>query len=274
VAKWNWRSLLLFEAIVCIVSLVFSLAGSLSPRQIILTIPPLGLSIRSNAVLLLLSSFVPGVALLAWSKECRTAVLRFRAGTGVYVAAILIGFALPFASYLGAGSVYPLPWNASTVPTLVRVFLINILMSPLWEEIIWRAYFYRKVSSMLPINSAIVVSSLGFTVWHAGFLFALYHSGIRAAVLIAFVPQLFFAGIILCSLFTMAHDALAPCVILHTAFNASTYTYFSTGNRVNDLGSYIAGSVFMLIVAIIVFRMALRRARESSALIESRDVSI
>jgi membrane protease YdiL (CAAX protease family) len=169
--------------------------------------------------------------------------------------------------------VYPLPWNSSTVSTLVRVFLINIFMAPLWEEIIWRAYFYRKVSSMLRAKSAILVSSLGFTVWHVGFLFYLSHSGIRPAMLIAVVPQIFFAGIILCSLFTLARSALAPCVILHTAFNASTPVYFSSGNRVNDLGSYIAGTIFTLIVAIMMFRMVLRRAGNSSALVESSDLN-
>jgi membrane protease YdiL (CAAX protease family) len=259
VAKWNWRSLLLFEAIVCIISLLFSIAGSVSP-QIVVTVPARGgLSLGSNTVLFLLSSFVPGVALLLASKECRSATFRLRASIGVYAAALLIGFALPFSSYLGARFAYPL-WNSSTLPTLTRVFLINLLLSPLWEEIIWRAYFYPKVNSMLRGAPAIVVAALGSTVWHAGFLFHLYHSGIRATILMVLVVQLFLGGIIFCSFFTLGRNSLAPCVLLHTAFNASTVAYFGSYNRVNDIGSYIAETAFTLIVATIVFRMALRPA--------------
>jgi membrane protease YdiL (CAAX protease family) len=218
--KWNWRGLLLFEAIVCAVSLFFSIAGSIAP-QIVVTVPAGGLSVGSNAVLLLLGSFLPGVVLLVVSRECRSATFRLRASIGVYNTALLIGFALPFSGYLGARFAYPPPWNSSTLPTLVRVFLINLLLSPLWEEIIWRAYFYPKVNSMLRTAPAIVVAALGWTVWHAGFLFYLHHSGVRATILMIVVIRLFFGGIIFCSFFIMGRNSLAPCVLLHTAFNAS-----------------------------------------------------
>jgi membrane protease YdiL (CAAX protease family) len=261
--KWNWSSLLLFEAIVCTVSMAFSVAGSIAP-QIVLTVPASGLSLGSNTVLLLLGSLVPGVALFAVSKECRSATLRLRASIRVHITALLFGFALPFSSYLGARFADPL-WNSSTVPTLVRVFMINLLLSPLWEEVIWRAYFYPKVNSMLQTAPAIVVASMGWSFWHLGFLFYLYHSGIGAIILMVLAIRLFFGGIILCSFFTVGRNSLAPCVLLHTAFNASTAAYFGSYSRVNDIGSYVAETVFTIVVAIIMFRLATRAgARRSS----------
>ena len=270
-AKSSWSSLLLLAVGVCIVNLVFSVAGTLAAPRVIATITPLELTIRSNMVLLVLASFVPGVALLAGSKECRAATLRFRASAGVYATAVLVGLALPFSRYLGARSIYPLPWNPRTVPLLVEVFLINILLTPLWEEIIWRGYFYSKMSSMLPTNSAIVISSMGWTVWHAGFLYYLHHGGVKTSVLIVFVPQIFFSGIILCSLYTLGRGAIAPCILFHAAFDASIWTYTASGQPVNDMGACVAATMFALIVAITMFRMARRRTENGPAFIETGD---
>jgi membrane protease YdiL (CAAX protease family) len=272
VAKWNWRSLLLFEAIVCAVSLFFSIAGS-TATQIVVTVPARGgLSLGSNTILLLLGSFLPGVVLLLVSKECRLATFRLKASFGVYAGAVLLGFFLPFSSYLGARVSY-LPWNSSTLPTLIRVFAINLPLSPLWEEIIWRAYFFPKVNSMVRRGPSIAVASLGWTVWHVGFLFQLHHSGIRAAIITIFVVQIFLGGIVLCSFFALGRNSLLPCVLMHAAFNASSVAYFGNYNRVNDIGSYVAETVFTLVVAIIVLSVALRRAGNGSALIEGSGVS-
>jgi membrane protease YdiL (CAAX protease family) len=267
VAKWNWRSLILFEATVCMISLLFSIAGSLAP-QVVVTVPAGGLSLGSKTILLLLSSFAPGAVLFAVSRECRSATFRLRASIGVYATAVLIGFVLPFSSYLGSDFDSP-QWNSSTLPSFARVFVINLILSPLWEEIIWRAYFYPKVSSMMRRGPSIVIAALGWTVWHAGFLFTLYHSGIRAAILPIWAIQLFLGGIILCSFFTLGRNSLLPCVLLHTAFNASSTAYYRRYNRVNDTGSYIAEAVLTLAVAVIVFRLATRRPEDTSFGVES-----
>jgi membrane protease YdiL (CAAX protease family) len=249
---------LLFEILVSSISLFFSIVGSISP-QIVVTIPARGgFSFGSNAILLLLASFLPGVVLLLVSSDCRSATLRLKATFGGYANAVLIGFALPFSSYLGARYSY-LPWNSSTLPSLIRVFAINLPLSPLWEEIIWRAYFFPKVNSMMQKRSAIIVASLGWTFWHVGFLFQLHHSGIRVLIITILVVQIFLGGIILCSFFTLSRNSLLPCVLLHTAFNASTAAYFGKYNRVNDVGSYVAEAVFTLVLAIILLRFTGRR---------------
>jgi membrane protease YdiL (CAAX protease family) len=270
--KWTWRSLVIVEVIVCVISLLFSIAGSVFP-QIVVTIPSQGgLALGSNTILLLLGSFLPGIVLLIVSRECRSATFRLKATYGVYANAVVIGFVLPFSGYLGAKYSY-LPWNASTLPSLIRVFAINLPLSPLWEEIIWRAYFFSKVNSMMQKRGTIVVASLGWTFWHIGFLFQLHHSGVRVAIITILIVQIFLGGIILCSFFALGRNSLLPCVLLHTAFNASTSVYFGSYNRVNDVGSYIAETLFTLLVAITVFKMALRRADDTSFLVEGNGVS-
>ena len=203
----------------------------------------------------------------------RSATFRLRASIGVYTKAVLVGFVLPFSSYLGGKTAYPL-WDSSTLPSLARVFVINLFLTPLWEEIIWRAYFYPKVNSMMRRGPSIVVAAFGWTVWHIGFLFYLYHSGVKATILPIFAIQLFLGGIILCSFFTLGRNSLLPCVLLHTALNAAMAVYYGRYNRVNDTGSYVAEVVVSLVVAIIAFRFAVRRPEDASAALENSGLDV
>jgi len=222
-SRWTWSKLLTFVAVVCTVSLICSVAGSVAPK-LVLTVPKNGFAISSKTVLLLASSFVPALVLLLWFPESRSAVLRFPAGVKVYLLAVGIGFLLPFASYIGLRHSYP-PWGSKTGIDWIRVFFINLLLSPLWEEIIWRGYFYPKASSMLKPPLAVVVAALGWTVWHAGFIFFLYHSGISMSILPIFAVQLFFVGIIQCSVSAWAMVRslrVYCCTLLSTHLRRST----------------------------------------------------
>jgi len=96
-------------------------------------------------------------------------------------------------------------------------------------------------------------------VWHAGFIFFLYHSGISMSILPIFAVQLFFVGIIQCSVFSLGNGSLAPCVLLHTAANASTAIYYGSYNRVADTGSYVAETVAAFLIATILFRVTAKR---------------
>jgi membrane protease YdiL (CAAX protease family) len=258
----KWSDVLLFELAVCGVSWLFSVAGSIAP-QIVLTIPANGLSIGSNTLLLLAASLGPGLVLVLRFRECRASMLRFAAGLPIYLLAFSIGILMPFASYIGAGHSYPF-WDSNTASSLVRIFLVNLFLSPFWEEVIWRGYFYPKVSSLFGLRNAILIASLGWTIWHFGFLFYLYKSGVPAAILPVFVVQVFLVGVIQCSIFTLSRNSLAPCVLLHTALNASTAIYYGSYDRVADLGSYIAESIAALLVAGVLLKLVARRTTLSS----------
>jgi membrane protease YdiL (CAAX protease family) len=256
-SRWAWSDLLIFVAVVCAASLIFSVVGSVAP-EIVLTVPANGLAISSKTVLLLASSLVPALVLFIWFPESRSAVLRFTAGVKVYLLAVGIGFLLPLASYIGARHSYSL-WGSKTGIDWIRVFFINLLLSPLWEEIIWRGYFYPKASSVLKPPLAVVVAGLGWAVWHAGLIFYLYHSGISISILPIFAVQIFFFGIIQCSIFNLGNGSLAPCVLLHTAANASTAIYYGSYDRLGDNGSYVAEAVAAFLIAAILFRVAAKQ---------------
>jgi hypothetical protein len=121
-SRWTWSKLLIFEAVVCTVSLICSFAGSVAPK-LVLTVPTNGLAISSKTVLLLASSLVPALVLFLWFPESRSAVLRFTAGVKVYFLAVGIGFLLPLASYIGARHSYPF-WGSKTGIDWIRVFFV------------------------------------------------------------------------------------------------------------------------------------------------------
>ena len=255
----KWSDVLVFELLVCCVSLFFSVLGTIAP-QILLTFPANGISVGSNTLLLLGASLTPGLVILFRFEECRAALVRLGAGYWIYLLSLFIGFVLPFVSYIGAQHSYPF-WNSNITGNLIRLFFINLLLSPLWEDNIWRGYFYSELRSFLALAPAMFTASVGWTIWHLGFLFYLYKSGIPIEVLSVFVIQVFLMGIIQCSVFTLGHDSLFPCILLHTAFNASTAIYYGSYNRAADIGSYIAETVAALFVAGVLFRITTRRTR-------------
>lgn len=259
VTKRKWLDLSIFVLTVSTISFLFQVAA-LKKSEIILTVPRNGLSISSHAILILLGSLAPGVALLIWSRECRAALLRSKASVGIYLLAPLLGFALPFVSYIGARHAYPPPWDSNTAVDLLRVFLLNLLLTPLWEELIWRGYFYSRVGPLIGLPRSIFVSALGWTIWHVGFIFWLYRSGFTAAILSIVLVQVFLGGIIQCSIFTLGRNSLVPCVLLHTAFNASTAAYYGRYGRMSDIGSYIAEALGTLLVCVILLRCVMRRS--------------
>jgi hypothetical protein len=59
--------------------------------------------------------------------------------------------------------------------------------------------------------------------------------------------------------FSLGNGSLAPCVLLHTAFNASTTIYYGSYNRVADTGSYVAEMVAAFLLAAILFRVTAKR---------------
>ena len=102
--------------------------------------------------------------------------------------------------------------------------------------------------------------SVGWTVWHGGYIITLYNKGIPVEVLSVLPFTYFCTGIILGSIFELGHRSLWPCVLLHAAFDASTVVYYTEYRRAFELGSYISELVFVAIFAGVLFRFAVREA--------------
>jgi membrane protease YdiL (CAAX protease family) len=267
--KWKWLEVLRFQAKICVLSWPFYVIASVAP-QIVISIPKDGLSVNSTTVLIVLSTFVPAAFLTIFFRKTRQPLLRFKAPGFAYALAVLLGFSLPFAGYLGSDHSNPL-FSSSSITTMLRVFVINIFLSPLCEEIIWRAYFYRNVALRLSTNFAIVVGAAGGAIWHLGYLYFLYEAGFKLAIVLLLLIHYFILGIIFCSLFTLSHESLAPCVLLHAAYNASVAAYFGAYGRISDIGSYLALMLTSVLVASTMFLVVVRSSFGKSAEALNRD---
>jgi membrane protease YdiL (CAAX protease family) len=256
---WNRSKAIAFAVAVCAVYWALSIAASFGP-QFRLELPGLHFAIGSKFVLLMVASFLPAVFCIVVYPECRTPLLKFNASSAVYLLALIVGLVLPFLSYFG--SHYPaFPWGKPVAMSLVRVFALNLCLSPLWEEIIWRGCFLKNIRSSSPASSAIILSSIGWTAWHGGFIAYLYSEGIPIEVL-SVLPLIYFcSGIILGSVFEMGGESLWPCVLLHAGFDASTLVYYQSYGRASELSSYIAELISIAIAAGIIFWVATRQSR-------------
>jgi membrane protease YdiL (CAAX protease family) len=194
----------------------------------------------------------------------RESLKNVNAPWSVYLVAIGVGFALPLMSYFGSHDA-SFPSSDASRTALARVFIVNLFLSPLWEEIIWRGCFLSRLRSFVSAPRAIAISSVAWTFWHGGYLAFLYSRGIPIGVLVVLPFTYFCVGIILGSVFEMGRRSLWPCVLLHAAFNASTAVYYTTYDRASELSSYIAELVAVFVVAGLFFRFTAKRGHGGHA---------
>jgi len=257
---WNRPTAVFFALSVCLVYWTFSVAGSFG-RDFTISIPSVHFAIDTRFILLMAASFLPALYCFSVYPECSASLNKLSANWKVYFAAIAAGF-IPLLSYFGSRDP-AFPWGRSDAMHLARVFAINLFLSPLWEEIIWRGCFLRKVRSFSSVSSGIVLMSVGWTIWHGGYIAFLLSGGIPIKVLSVLPFTYFFSGILFGSVFEMSRGSLWPCVLLHSAFNATTAIYYSAFNRASELGSYVSELVFMAVAAAIFFLIAVRSSRSA-----------
>jgi membrane protease YdiL (CAAX protease family) len=255
---WDRSKAIIFAISVCALNWTLSIAGSFGP-QIKVEIPSLQFAVGSKFVLLMAASLLPAIFCVVFYPECRSSLKKVNASWAIYFVAIAVGF-LPFVSYFGS-HYSAFPWGRPTAMTLVRVFALNLFLSPLWEEIMWRGCFLNKVRSFSSTSGGILLSSIGWTIWHGGYIAYLYSEGIPMRVLSVLPATYFCSGIILCSLFEMGDGSLWPCVLLHSASNASILVYYQSYDRVSEMSSYVAELIVTGIVAAIFFKIVIRHSR-------------
>ena len=259
---WDRSRAILFAISVCALYWTLSIAGSFGP-QIEFAIPGLQFAVGSKFVLLMGASLIPAIICVAIYPECRSSLKKISANWAVYFVAIVAGLVLPFLSYFGS-HYSSFPSGRPVAITLVRAFALNLFLSPLWEETIWRGCFLKKVRSFSSASGGILLASAGWTIWHGGFIAYLYSEGISLEVL-SVLPFIYFcSGIILCAVFEMGRGSLWPCVLLHAGLNASTLVYYQSYDRASELSSYVAELIFMAITAGLLFWMVTRRTRVSA----------
>jgi membrane protease YdiL (CAAX protease family) len=259
---WDGPAAFSFAVSICFVTWAFSLAGWFGPNFTI-TIHPLQFSADTESILLAAAAFVPALYCFTAYPECRSSLQKFDAGWKVYFSAIAAGLVLPFTSYLGTH--HPeFPWGHQAAMNIAMLFARNLFLVPLWEEIVWRGCFLKKVRSFSSPLGGILLMSIGFTLCHGGKLGIFYSAGVPIEVL-CFFPFIYASlGIILGSVFEMGHGSLWPCLLLHSLFNAATDVYAGSYDRTSELGSYVAELVVLVIVAGFFLQAAIRQGRLSA----------
>ena len=257
---WDGPTAFLFAVSVCFVYWALCIAGSFGP-DFTITIPSLQYSIDTKFILLTAASFVPALYCFVTYPECRSSLWNVNASWKVYLVAIATGLCLPFLSYPGS-DYHAFPWGRPVAIHLAAVFAKNLFLSPLWEELIWRGCFLKKVRSFSSASSGILLMSVWCTIWSGGYIAFLYSEGIPIEVLSVLTFTYFCVGIIFGSVFEMGGGSLWPCILLHAAFNAATLIYYTDYSRASELGSSVSELIFVAIAAAILFRMATRRVAQ------------
>ena len=260
-SDWRWSKAILFATAVCAFYWALSIAAAFGP-QITLTFPIIDVAIGSQFVLSMLAALVPATTCFLLYAETRRSLRKWQAPWFVYLIAVATGLGLPFASYFGSHYA-SFPWNEESRHTLARVLAINLFLTPLWEEIIWRGSFLQKLSSFVSEPRAILVSSLAWTAWHGGYIAFLYAHGIPVGALLVLPLTYFCIGLILASLYEMANKSIWPCVLLHAALNASTTVYYKTFDRATELSSYVAELIAISAVAALSYRSRICQRRKT-----------
>lgn len=241
----------IFAVTMCAFYWTLSVVGSYGP-QIKVALPYLQFAIGSKFVLLMAASLIPAIFCMAVYPECRSVFRKLSARWTVYLVAILAGAMLPLFSYFGSHDP-SFPWGRPAAISWIRVFALNLLLSPLWEEIIWRGCFLKGVRSFSSASGGILLGAAVSTIWYGGFIAYLYSEGIPIDVLCV-LPFLYFcSGIIFGAIFEMAGGSLWPCVLFHAGMNASTLVYYQSAGRASELSSYIAEVIVLAIAAAIFF---------------------
>jgi membrane protease YdiL (CAAX protease family) len=260
---WGGFTAFLFAVSVCFICWLLHIAGSYGP-DFTISVNSSQLELNSRFVLITAATLLPAVYCFLSYPDCRSSLWKVSAGALVYAAALATGLALPLSSYPGT-HYFAFPWGRAAAVHLVTVFASNLFLAPFWEEIVWRGCFLKKIRSFSSAPTGIVLMSLGWTVWHGGYITFLHSRGVPREELIVLPFTYFCLGIILGSVFELGRGSLWPCVILHAAFNASTVVYYSEYNRVSELSSYLSELIFTAIAASLFLWAAARSKRRNEA---------
>ena len=263
---WGGYTAFSFSVSVCFVCWALSLAATFGPGFDI-TIHPLHFTIQTSSILMMASAFLPAFYCFVTYPECRASLWKVNASWKVYAAALATGLCLPFTGYLGTHNP-AFPWGSLVAVQLVAAFGKNLALGPFWEEIVWRGCILNKIRPFASTQRAILVTSIGWVVWHGGYFAFYYDRRYPVDILILFVFIVFFTGILFGSLFELGHGSIWPGALAHSAFAASGAFYYSDYNRTSELGSYVAELIFVAIAAGIFFRAAILKGRLSARAVQ------
>ena len=244
--RWDRTAAVAFALVTCGIGWTLSFAQMFGPAYTI-NFRGLGLTADARDLEGLAASFLPAMYCLFIYPECRSALWKFEASWRVYFACLITGLCLPFGSYFG-GHNPAFPWGRRTAIDLVMLFTQSLVWVCLWEEILWRGCFQKKIRPFLSAPMAIICTSVSWTAWHAVKILFLYRGGVPIGALEVQVCIYFLLGILLGSVFELGNESIWPAVLLHSGLDAAITAYYSDFGRAFEIGSYVANLVFTMII--------------------------
>jgi membrane protease YdiL (CAAX protease family) len=219
------RSAIIYCCLVFIVSWSLWIAAE-RPGDVTLNISVLLLDfhISRETVLVILGNLAPGLiaivmGLLNEEKPFCNFLRPPKAPKFLYAFAIFAPLAIKLAMLMAQENLSLSAFAGLRLSGFVRLFLANILLAPLWEEIGWRGYLLPTLSTQIGLGRAGLLVGFIWASWHLvlyRFVFrtSLYSYLVSIVVIVAL-------AVLLAVLYSASGNSLLLPILFHTSWNAS-----------------------------------------------------
>ncbi|MGA3371408.1 MAG: CPBP family intramembrane glutamic endopeptidase [Terracidiphilus sp.] len=229
-------------------------AGTLDDFEWKLNFLQLHLSLPNMAVLTVAGSLAPGIVALfigymsGWREYPNlVSQLRPRMYAGrLFLFSILAPILVVLLTFMAQeGMNLNAVFSLQTVD-FVRLFFVNILLAPLWEEYGWRGCLLPLLSKRFGLGRSSLIIGLLWAAWH----FPLYHFVFRATLTSYLISSAAIVGmsVVLSVLYSASSNSILLPVLFHAAWNAASIWVIDAEPRC-DLGPALLEAVAVWFLA-------------------------
>ena len=222
------RSAIIYCGLVFVVSWsLWIVAGKAGDATTQVSFLFLHLDLSQKSALVMLGNVVPGIVamimkLLNDERPLRSFLVRLgppKSPRLLYVFAVVAPVAVNLTMFLVQEGLTLSAFAGLRFGDFVRLFFVNILFAPLWEEIGWRGYLLPMLSKQIGLGRAALTVGLIWGGWH----FVLYHSvlGVSVYSYVISFGVIVAMAVVLAVLYSASNTLLLP-ILFHTSWNAAT----------------------------------------------------
>lgn len=231
---------------------IWGACSKVGNTEINLNLSSLHVDVSLVSVLVILGNVAPGLIALLFAlaqKNTHTILSQLRPPKGqklLYVFTFFMPIVVTLCMFLFQKDFQFHAFDALNIKIFIRIFLINIFLGPLWEEIAWRGYLLPTLLNRMSLGSASLVVGVIWASWH----FVLYRSVFRFStysVLISF-SVIVAMSVVLAVVYSASGNTLWLTVVFHTSWNAGTIMVTSAEQHYTFRPVFLE-AVFMWILA-------------------------
>lgn len=222
----------------CLITFAFSwtawiLAARAGDSLVEIRVFTLAVKLTRQGALELLGNVAPGLVailmLLAGGRGIWPLLVQFRlprCSKLLYLLAITIPIALNLLMLWAEDGINLGAPDKTQIVSFSKTFLLNLFLTPLWEEIGWRGYLLPTLSKGSSLGRAFAVTSIVGAIWH----FALYELMLRVS-LFSFTIN-FIAIVALSLILAILWSVSGQNLILPTVFHVSWNTALNSLSQI------------------------------------------